>query len=65
MDIIFWQFSDNTPNSYSMANVVTFLIMMHFTCTGTFFEGVACIIVLDFGPRKNPPALIWASGSDR
>ena len=32
---------------------MTFLIIMHYTCTGPFYMGIACIGVLDFGPREN------------
>ena len=48
-----------------MADAMTFLMILHYTCTGPFYGGMACIGVLDFGPRKKyPPALICASGSD-
>ena len=52
MDVAFWQFSNNPPNSDSMADAMTFLIMLHYTCTGPFYGGIYCIGVLDFGPRK-------------
>ena len=65
MDVAFWQFSNNPPNPASVADAMTFLIMLHSTCTGTFYGGIYCIGVLDFGPRKKySPALLRASGSD-
>ena len=59
MDVAFWQFSNNTPISDPMANVMTFIIILHYTCTGTFYGGIACISVLDFGPRKNTHLLCF------
>ena len=65
MDVALWKFSDYPPSSDSMDDALTFLIMLHSTCTGTFSKGIACIGVLDFGPRKKyPTALITASGYD-
>ena len=65
MDVAFYQFSNNPPNSSSVADTMTFLIMLHSTCTGPFSGGIACIGVLGFGPRKKyPPALLRDSGSD-
>ena len=65
MDVAFWQFSNNPPNSASVADVMIFLIMLGCTCTGTFYRYIYCIGVLDVGPRKNirllcfvPPILI-------
>ena len=51
-DIAFWKFSNNPPNSASMADAITFIIMMHYTRNGTFYWGIACIGVLDFAPMK-------------
>ena len=63
MAVVLWQFSNNTPNSASVDKAMTFLIMLHYTCTGPFWGGIGFIDVLDFGPNKNyPPALLWASG---
>ena len=60
-----WKFSNNYPNSASLADAMTFLIMLHSTRTGTFSVGIYCICVLGFGPRKKYPLdLICASGSD-
>ena len=65
MDVDFWQFSNNPPNSSSVADTMSFLIMLHCTCTDPFPGVISCISVLDFGPRKKyPPAFLHASGSD-
>ena len=65
MDVYFCHLSNNPPNSNSVADAITFLIMLHSTCTGKFYGGIYCIGVLDFGPRKkNPLALLRASGSE-
>ena len=43
---------------------MTFLIILNYTCNGPFSGFIACISVLDFGPRKQyPPALICDSVS--
>ena len=63
-DIAFWQFSNNPPNSASVPDATTFIIMMYSTCAGLFSGGIDCVDVLDFIPRKQyPPALLHASGS--
>ena len=63
--VAFRQFSNNPPNSASVDDAITFLIMLHSTCTGPFWGGIDCIGVLDFGPRKKyPPSLLCASGSE-
>ena len=65
MDVAFWQFSNNPPNYASVDDAMTFIIMLHSTCTVLFYGGIACISVLYFGPRENyPPALLRASVSD-
>ena len=65
MDIVFWQFSNNPPNSASVLDTMTFLIMMNYTCNGPFYGGIAFISVLDFDPRKKyPSTMLCASGSD-
>ena len=57
--------SDNSPNCASVADAMTFLIMIHYICTGPFSEVISCIGVLDFVLRKkSSPALIHASGYD-
>ena len=62
MDVAFWHFSNNTPNYASVADAITFLVILHYTCTGTFLGGIDCIGVLDFGPSiKYPPSLLHAS----
>ena len=53
VDVAFWQFSKISPNYASLAYSMTFLVMLHYTCTGPFFGGIAWIGVLDFGTRKN------------
>ena len=65
MEVSFWQFSNKPPNYTSVADAITFLIMMHSTCTCPFSGGISYIGVLDFGPRKNilrlcymPPVMI-------
>ena len=65
MEVTFWKFSNNPPNSDSVADVMTSLMILHSTCTGKFYGGIAVIGVLDFGPRKKyPPALLRASVSE-
>ena len=64
MDVAFWQFSNNPPNSVSMSDVMTYLVILNSTCTGPFGGGIVCIGELDFGLRKKyPTALIHFSGS--
>ena len=53
MEVAYWKFSNKPPNYSSMAYAITFLMMLHSTCTGTFPGGISCIGVFDFGPRKN------------
>ena len=49
----------------SMADAMEAISMMHSTRTGLFYEGIDCIFVLYFGPRKKyPPALLRDSGSE-
>ena len=65
MDVALWQFPNNPPNYVSVADAMTFLGMLHSTCTGPFYGGIAFIGVFDFGMRKKYlPALICASGSE-
>ena len=65
MDVAFWQFSNNPPNSDSVADAITFLIMMHSACTGPFSRGIYCIGVFYFGTsKKYPLALLRPSGSE-
>ena len=60
-----WKIPNKRPNSSSVAGAITFLTIIHYTCTGPFSWGISCISVLDFGPRKKYPlALLRASGSD-
>ena len=53
MDINYWQFSYNPPNSASIADAMKFLIVLYSTCTGPFYGGIACIGVFYFVPQKN------------
>ena len=63
MDIFSCKFSNNPPNYASVADSITFIIMLHSTCSETFLGGLDYIVVLDVGPRKkHPPALIFDSG---
>ena len=65
MDVALWKFLNYPPNSASVDDSMTFLIMIHSTCTGPFSGGISCIGVLYFGPRvKYPPAILRASGLD-
>ena len=62
--VAFWKFSNNPPNSASVADAITLLIMLYSTFTGPFSGSIDCIGVLDFGPRKKYlPALLRAFGS--
>ena len=36
MNVSFWKFSNNPPNYVSVADAMTFLIMLYSTCTGLF-----------------------------
>ena len=51
VDIAFWKFSNNPPNSASVADAMTFIIVLHSTFTVPFSKGIYFIGVLDFGPR--------------
>ena len=63
MDVAFWQFSNNPPNSASVADAMTFLMMLHSTCTGPFSGGIALFWCVGFwSEEKNPPALLRANG---
>ena len=61
MDVSVWQFSNCPPNSDSVADAMTFLIMLHSTCTGPFSGGIACIRVFDFVPRKQTHLLCFVT----
>ena len=52
MYFAFWYFSNNPPNYDYVADAMTFIIMLHSTCTGPFSGGVYFIGVLYFGTRK-------------
>ena len=67
IDVDFWQFSNNPPNSASVAYAMSFLLILHSRCTVPFSVGIYGIgvLFLDFGSRKKyPPALLHASGSE-
>ena len=42
-----------------MDDAIKFIIMLNSTCTGTFYGGIICIGVLDFGPRKKTHLLCF------
>ena len=48
VEVDFCQFSNNPPNSTSVADDIKFLMMLISTCTGPFSGGISFIIVLDF-----------------
>ena len=52
MDVAFWKFSKNPPNSDSVADAMMFLVILYSTCNRTFYRGIYVIGVLGFGPRK-------------
>ena len=60
VDVTFWDFSNNHQNSASVADAMTFLIMLHSTRTGKFYGGIVSIVMLDSGPRKNIRLLCFA-----
>ena len=65
MYVAFWKFSNNPPNYASSDDVMTFLMILHPTCTGPFPGGgffYWCVVCLD--KEKNSPALVHASGSE-
>ena len=51
--VAFWKFPNNIPNSTSVDDAMTFLVMLNSTCSGPFSGVIYCISVLDFGPREN------------
>ena len=65
MDVAFWKFSNNPRNSTSVADAMTFIVILYSKFTGPFYWGFSFIVVLDFGPsKKYPPALLRDSGSE-
>ena len=65
MDVSFWYFSNNPPNSDTISYAMMFLLILNSTCTGTFSRDIAVIGVLGFVARGGyPPALLHASGSE-
>ena len=55
MGVAFWKFSNNPPNSASLVDAMTFLVILYSTCMGPFYGGIDVIgmLLLGFGPRKN------------
>ena len=49
---ILWILLSGSFKYASVADSTAFLIMLHSSCPGPFSGGIACIGVLDFGPRK-------------
>ena len=63
VDVALCLFSDNPPNYASVSDAMTFLMVLHSTCTGFIYGFIAVIGLLDFVPKKKyPPALIRALG---
>ena len=50
-----FEFSNDPTNSDSVADSITFLIILHSTCTGPFswFIAIIDMLLLDFWPSKN------------
>ena len=44
-----------SPNFASVDDAMSFIVILHSTCTGPFSGGIAviCVLFMDFGPRKN------------
>ena len=65
--LTFWHFSNNLPNSASVAYVVTLIMIIHITSMGPFSGGISVIgvLFLDFGMRKNLDDFLCASGSEK
>ena len=55
IEVYFWQFSNNPPNSVSVADYIIFLMILHSTRTGRFSRGIDFIgeLFLDLETRKN------------
>ena len=65
MELSFWQFSNNPTSSSSVDDAITFIMILHSTCTGPFLGVISWIGILDFVPSKHilrlwfvPPVLI-------
>ena len=52
MYVAFWKFSNNSTNSASVADAMTFLVILHSTYIGLFFCVIAIIDVFGFGGNK-------------
>ena len=60
------EFLNNPPNSTSVADTMTFIVIMYSTCDGPFSGVISDIgvVLMDFGPiTKYPPTLLRDSGS--
>ena len=44
VDVLFRQFTTNPPNSIYVADAMTFIIILHYTCTGPFL--VALLLLM-------------------
>ena len=53
VDVAFLQFLNNPPSSASVSDAMTFIMILHYTCTGPLSGGITVIGVMDFGPREN------------
>ena len=45
IEVYFWRFLNNPPNSDSVAEAMTLRMMLHSTCMGPFYWGIAYIRV--------------------
>ena len=52
IDFVFRKFSNNPPNSASMAEAMTFIVMLYYTCNGQFTRVIDCINGLNFVPGE-------------
>ena len=64
VDVAFWQFSNNPPNYDSVADAMTFLIMLNSTCTGPFLSAFLVLVCWILVLGKYPLVLLRASGYD-
>ena len=52
MYVAFYKFPTNPPNHASLADDITFIMILHSICNSPFYGGIDVIGVLYFGPRK-------------
>ena len=62
MDVYFWKFSNNPPNSDSVIDAVVFIMILHSTYTGPFSGKFLLLVCWIFSGEKYPPDLLRASG---